>query len=132
MARQKKKALKAREQLFDVEEEEEEEEQEEEAGGREDRGSEKRSGGGGKSGGARGGADSDSEDEDKDGGVWAENEKEAMMGPGDEAKVTKHHLLFRVTCVVDVCCGGSPFRLVYWRPAIRNKTRLLCVPGVEV
>ncbi|CAM9480337.1 unnamed protein product [Scytosiphon promiscuus] len=62
MARQKKKALKAREQLFD------------------------RSGAEQKGGGRGGGADSDSEDEDKDGGVWAENEKEAMMGPGDEAK----------------------------------------------
>eukprot|EP00752_Nemacystus_decipiens_P005619 g5084.t1 len=76
MARQKKQARKAREQLFndDGEEEEEEEDRAGESG--------KRGGGGG----AKGGAGSDSDDEDKDAGVWADNEAEAMMGPGDEGK----------------------------------------------
>ncbi|CAB1119584.1 unnamed protein product [Ectocarpus sp. CCAP 1310/34] len=82
VARQKQKDLKAREQLFDVEEDEEEEEED---GGGQRKGSNKRSGGkdGGRGG---GGTNSDSEDEDKDGGVWADNEAEAMLGPGDEAK----------------------------------------------
>ncbi|CAM9886773.1 unnamed protein product [Pylaiella littoralis] len=85
---QKKEARKAREQLFDVDEEEEEEEEEEGVGGR--RGTEKRGGsgkgGGSGGGGGGGGAESDSEDEDKGAGVWADNEAEAMLGPGDEAK----------------------------------------------
>lgn len=79
IARQKKREQKEREQLFDVEEDEEEEQEEDE---RDRRGSSKRSGKG-----RRGGADSDSDDEDKDAGVWADNEAEAMLGPGDEAKV---------------------------------------------
>ena len=83
IARQKK-ARKAREQLFnhDGGDEEEEEEEEEEGGGA--GGSGKRSSSGGK-----GGAGSDSDDEEKDAGVWADNEAEAMMGPGDEAKVSR-------------------------------------------
>ena len=79
--RQKKKERKAREQLFDVEEDEEEEEGEER---RNERGSSKRHAKGRRGG----GADSDSEDEDKDAGVWADNEAEAMLGPGDEAKAS--------------------------------------------
>ncbi|CAM9548096.1 unnamed protein product [Ectocarpus sp. 12 AP-2014] len=81
---QKQKDLKAREHLFDAEEDEEEEE--EDGGGQREKGSDKRSGG--KGGGRGGGANSDSEDEDKDGGVWADNEAEAMLGPGDEAKAS--------------------------------------------
>lgn len=82
IARQKKKERKAREQLFDVEEDEEEEEEEEES--RNERGSSKRHAKDRRGG----GADSDSEDEDKDAGVWADNEAEAMLGPGDEAKAS--------------------------------------------
>lgn len=83
IARKKKEARKAREQLFDVDEDEEEEEEEGGGGrGTDNRGS---SGKGGGRGG--GGAESDSEDEDKGAGVWADNETEAMLGPGDEAKV---------------------------------------------
>ena len=79
IARQKKKERKAREQLFDVEEDEEDEQE-----GRSERESSKRH-----AKGRRGaGADSDSEDEDKGTGVWADNEAEAMLGPGDEAKVS--------------------------------------------
>eukprot|EP00904_Undaria_pinnatifida_P013020 jgi/Undpi1/8849/HiC_scaffold_25.g11311.m1 len=81
IARQKKKERKAREQLFDVEEDEEEEEEEE---SRKERGSSKRHAKGRRGG----GADSDSDDEDKDAGVWADNEAEAMLGPGDEAKAS--------------------------------------------
>ncbi|CAM9121767.1 unnamed protein product [Ectocarpus sp. 6 AP-2014] len=83
---QKQKDLKARERLFDVEEDEEEEE--EDGGGEREKVSDKRSGGKGGGRGGGGGANSDSEDEDKDGGVWADNEAEAMLGPGDEAKAS--------------------------------------------
>lgn len=76
MTRHKKQEQKAREQLFDVEEDEEEDD-EEEAKGPSKRKVKRR----------RGGADSDSDDEDKDAGIWADNEAEAMLGPGDEAKV---------------------------------------------
>eukprot|EP00903_Cladosiphon_okamuranus_P021689 g19942.t1 len=82
IARQKKQARKAREQLFSEEGDEEDEEEEEEAGVGE---SGKRSSGGGD---GKGGAVSDSDDDDKDAGVWADNEAEAMMGPGDEAKAS--------------------------------------------
>lgn len=78
VARQKKEERRAREKLFDVEEDEEEEEDDD----RDAKGSSKR-----KAKRGRGGEDSDSEDEDKDGGVWADNEAEAMLGPGDEGKV---------------------------------------------
>lgn len=67
--------------------EEDEEEEEKDGGGQREKGSDKRSGGKGGGRGGGGGANSDSEDEDKDGGVWADNEAEAMLGPGDEAKV---------------------------------------------
>lgn len=79
MARQRKKERQEREQLFNDDEDGEGEEEEGRGSGA---GKRSRAGKGG-----RRGAGSDSEDEDKDAGVWADNEAEAMMGPGDEAKV---------------------------------------------
>lgn len=71
MARQKKQEQRKREELFDEEEAEDD---------GEDRWRPK------KSTGKRGRhADSDdSDDEDKEAGIWADNEAEAMLGPGGE------------------------------------------------
>lgn len=91
VARQKKQEQRKREELFDEEEEAEDD--------GEDRWRPT------KSKGKRGrDADSDdSDDEDKETGIWADNEAEAMLGPGgDEGKVRQGS------------CGArtSPFRLV--------------------
>lgn len=87
---------KAREELFEEDADEDADEDAEDVDGEEGdsgrymKGSSKRSSH--KRG--RGGAESDSDDEDKDAGVWADNEAEAMLGPGDQAKVNHEVLIY--------------------------------------
>ncbi|CAM9613930.1 unnamed protein product [Sphacelaria rigidula] len=73
--RQKKQEQRKREQLFNEEEEEEEEEEDD----GEDRWRPSKM-----TKGKRGRDSDDSDDEDKDAGIWADNEAEAMLGPGGE------------------------------------------------